>query len=97
MVSAIFAVQLYFKPYRHWLPNVIEAAIFINYTLFFIVRYPESILDILAKYSGTMVPSNFGQDLPSPDRITWFFVFGFYAPVFAGVIGCVIWLIWFIM
>lgn len=96
-IAATFTVQLYFKPYRHWLPNLIDAAIFLNCILFFILRYPQNILDILAPYSGTMVPSSSGRNLPPPDQITWFFLLGFYGPVAGGIMGSIAWIVWLIM
>ena len=100
ILSAIFTVQLYFKPYQHWLPNLIEAAVLLNYISFFIMRYSHFLMNLLANnsYSGTMVPSNstHWQGLPHPDGITFFFSLGFYAPFVVGAIGCVVWLMWFI-
>lgn len=87
------AAHVYINPYKHWFENAITALTFLNYCVLLMLRFPHPILDALANYSGIMVPSEYGQELPKNDNLTLLFSPWFYFPLALGVVTCIILLI----
>ena len=55
LISLVLALHIFARPYEKMRNNIIEAVILVNYTLLFLFRGTQTILDNLSTYTGNQV------------------------------------------
>ena len=97
IISFFFVIHIYSMPYEELFDNVLETIILLNYIILLCIRSCERILDQLDSYTGTMIPSNTGNEYPAGTNIILFFSFFLFTPiiitlvVYSGWIGIRLW------
>ena len=92
IISFLFVIHVYIRPYTRLVDNVLEAVVLLNYILLLVFRSCQAILDHLDTYTGLMVPSNV-DELPNSQKVIIFFSIFFYFPIVLGIVSIIVWII----